>query len=74
MGRRVPEPRLTRSCLNPRGPDAEDGPQRFIRKWLSFDEAKPMRIRKLWMLIATVLMLLVASALLAWFGNQGISP
>ena len=69
MGRRVPEPRLTRSCVNSRGPDAEHGPQRFIRNWLSFDEAKPMRIRRLWMLIATVMALLAASALLAWFSN-----
>jgi hypothetical protein len=52
-----------------RGPDVDDGPQRFIRKWLTFDEARPMRIRKLWMLLATVLMLLAASALLALFSN-----
>jgi hypothetical protein len=52
----------------PRGPD-DDGPQRSIRKWLTFDEARPMRIRKIWMLIATVLMLLAASALLALFSN-----
>jgi hypothetical protein len=57
-----------------RGPDAEDGPRRFIRQWLSFDEARPMRIRKLWMLIATVMALLAASALFAWFSNQGVSP
>ena len=55
----------------PRGPD-DDGPQRFIRKWLAFDEAKPMRVRKLWMLIATVMALLAASALLAWLSNQGM--
>jgi hypothetical protein len=54
--------------MTPRGPD-DDGPQRFIRKWLTFDEARPMRIRKIWMLIATVLMLLAASALLALFSN-----
>jgi hypothetical protein len=51
------------------GPDVDDGPQRFIRKWLTFDAARPMRIRKLWMLVATVLMLLAASALLAMFSN-----
>jgi hypothetical protein len=56
-----------------RGPD-DDGPQRFVRKWLTFDEARPMRIRKLWMLIAAVMALLAASALLAWLSNQGISP
>jgi hypothetical protein len=48
----------------PRGPDLDDGPQRFIRKWLSFDEARPMRIHKVWMLVATVLILLAVSALL----------
>jgi hypothetical protein len=53
----------------PRGPDVDDGPQRFIRKWLTFDEARPLRIRKLWMLIAAVLMLLAATALLAVFSN-----
>ncbi len=71
MGRRVPEPHQPRSCLNPRGPGAEHGPQRFVRKWLTFDEAGPMRIRKLWMLIATVMALLAASALLAWFITRG---
>ena len=59
---------VLRAGLMPRGPD-DDGPQRSIRKWLTFDEARPMRIRKIWMLIATVLMLLAASALLALFSN-----
>jgi hypothetical protein len=49
----------------PHGPD-DDGPRRFIRQWLTFDAASPMRIRKLWMLIATVMALLAASAPLAW--------
>ena len=57
----------------PRGPD-DDGPRRFIRKWLTFDEARPMRIRKLWMLIATVMALLAASALLALFSNWSMNP
>ena len=57
----------------PRGPD-DDGPRRFIRKWLTFDAGRPMRTRKLWMLIATMMILLAASALLAWFSNQGIRP
>jgi hypothetical protein len=52
----------------PRGRD-DDGPQRFIRKWLTFDETRPMRIRKIWMLIATVVMLLSASALLVLFSS-----
>jgi hypothetical protein len=55
--------------LNPRGPDADDGPRGFIRKWLTFDETGPMRIRKLWMLVATVIALLAASALLAWLSR-----
>jgi hypothetical protein len=57
----------------PRRPD-DDGPQRFIRKWLIFDQARPMRIRRLWMLIGAVLALLTASALLAWLSNRGIGP
>jgi hypothetical protein len=55
--------------LNPRGPDADDGPRDFIRKWLTFDENGSMRIRKLWMLVATVIALLAASALLAWLSR-----
>jgi hypothetical protein len=50
-------------------PDADDGPRRFIRTWLSFDKTRPVRARKVWMLAATVAMLLAASALLAWFGK-----
>jgi hypothetical protein len=46
-------------------PDADDGPRRFIRNWLRFDETRPVRARKLWMLAATVALLLAASALLA---------
>ncbi len=46
-------------------PDADDGPRRFIRTWLTFDDARPVRARKMWMLAATVAILLVASALLA---------
>ena len=53
----------------PRGTDMDDGPQRFIRKWLTFDEARPIQIWKIWMLIAAVALLLAASALLAWSGN-----
>lgn len=47
-----------------------EGPRRFIRNWLSFDETRPARLRRLWALIATVLFLLLASALLATFGRQ----
>ncbi len=54
-----------------RAPDADDGqendgPRRFIRQWLTFDEARPARIHRLWMLVAAVMALLAASALLAW--------
>jgi hypothetical protein len=57
----------------PRAQDADDGPQRFIWKWLTFDGERPVGIRKIWMLIATVLILLAASALLALFRNWGMS-
>ena len=58
----------------PRAPDADDGrendgPRRFIRKWLAYDATAPTRIRKLWMLIATVVILLAASALLVLFSS-----
>jgi hypothetical protein len=48
-----------------RGPDADQGPRRFIRNWLMFDENRPTRIRTMWRLIATVAILLLACALLA---------
>jgi hypothetical protein len=50
-------------------PDADDGPRRFIRSWLSFDETRTVRARRVWMLAATVAVLLAATALLAWFGK-----
>jgi hypothetical protein len=53
-----------------RGPDADQGPRRFIRSWLRFDENRPLRIRTLWKLLAAVMTLLVASALLAWFSGH----
>jgi hypothetical protein len=56
--------------VKPDGPDAGDGPQRFIRNWLRFDESRPLRVRTLWKLIATVALLLVASALLALFSGH----
>jgi hypothetical protein len=48
-------------------PDADggDGPRRFIRNWLRFDETKPVRVRMVWKLMAAVAMLLIASAVLA---------
>jgi hypothetical protein len=53
----------------PRGPDADDGPRRFIRSWLSFDETRPVRARKVWMLAATVAILLAATAVLSWLST-----
>jgi Aminoacyl-tRNA editing domain len=53
-----------------RRPDRSDGPQRFVRDWLTFDDRRPVRLRRIAFLIATVAMFLIASALLAWFGNQ----
>ena len=48
----------------------DDGPRRFVRNWLTFDEARPVRQKLLRTFAATVLALLVASALLAAFGRQ----
>jgi hypothetical protein len=56
--------------VTPRGPDADEGPRRFIRNWLTFDERKPPRVRTMWRLIATVAIFLVASALLAAFSSH----
>jgi hypothetical protein len=53
--------------VTPRGPDAGDGPARFIRNWLRFNENSLLRTRTLWKLIATVAAFLLASALLALF-------
>jgi hypothetical protein len=53
-----------------RGPDADQGPRRFIRSWLTFDENRPVRTRTMWKLLATVAALLVASALLAWLSGH----
>jgi hypothetical protein len=50
--------------------DGDDGPRRFIRNWLRFDEHKPVRVRMLWRLMATVAVLLVTSAVLAWFSGH----
>jgi hypothetical protein len=56
--------------VTPRGPDADAGPRRFIRNWLTFDENRPVRTRTMWQLIATVVIFLVACALLAWLGDH----
>jgi hypothetical protein len=53
-----------------RGPANNDGPRRFIRNWLSFDDRGPLRLRRMTLLIATIALLLIATALLAWFGNR----
>ena len=53
----------------PRAPDTDDGPQRFIRRWLTFDDNRPVRPQKIWMLVATVSAFVTVSALLAWCSN-----
>ncbi len=53
-----------------RGPDNDDGPRRFIRHWLRFDDRRPLRPQRLVLLIATIAILLIASALLAWFSDH----
>jgi hypothetical protein len=45
--------------------DGDDGPRRFVRNWLRFDERAPRRVRTMWKLIAAVVMLLAASGALA---------
>ena len=52
------------------GRDRGDGPQRFIRNWLVFDDRRPVRLRRIMLLAATIAMLLIASALLVVFGNH----
>ncbi len=56
--------------MTARGPDNNDGPQRFIRNWLTFDDRRPLRLRRITLLIATIAVLLIASALLALFSNH----
>jgi hypothetical protein len=56
--------------MTPRRPDADDGPRRFIRNWLRFDEHAPRRVRTMWKLLATIAMLLLASAALALFSGH----
>jgi hypothetical protein len=52
------------------GPDRSDGPQRFIRNWLIFDDRKPVGTRRIALLIATIAILLIATALLALFSDH----
>jgi hypothetical protein len=52
-----------------RGGDSDDGPRRFIRNWLRFNENRPVRMQVLWKLLATVTIFLIASALLAFSGH-----
>lgn len=56
--------------MSRRGPEDDEGPRRFIRRWLRFDEHAPRRLRTLWKLLATVAVLLAISAALAWFGGH----
>jgi hypothetical protein len=53
-----------------RGPDHSDGPRRFIHNWLTFDDRRPVRIRRITLLIATIAILLIVTALLALFSNH----
>jgi hypothetical protein len=53
-----------------RAPDPGEDPQRFIRNWLTFNENRPIRMRTLWKLLATITLFLIASALLALFGGH----
>ena len=53
--------------MTARGPDNRDGPQRFIRNWLAFDDRRPVRLRRVALLIVTIAILLIASSLLALF-------
>jgi hypothetical protein len=59
--------------VTPRDRDADDGPRRFIRTWLRFDEHAPRRARTMWKLVAAVMLLLLASALLALCSGHLIS-
>jgi hypothetical protein len=56
--------------VTPPAPDPGDAPKRFIRDWLTFNESRPVRMRTLWKLLATVALFLIASALLALFGGH----
>jgi hypothetical protein len=56
--------------VKPHGPDADEGPRRFIRNWLTFNESRPVPMRPLWKLLATITLFLIASALLALFGGH----
>ena len=56
--------------MTPRAPEPDDGPRRFMHNWLTFDEHAPSRIPRLWKLLATVVILLVASAMLVLFSDH----
>jgi hypothetical protein len=47
------------------GRDADEGPSRFVRQWLRFDESRPPRFALLWKFITTVVSLLILCAALA---------
>jgi hypothetical protein len=46
--------------------DDDDGPRRFVRKWLRFDQARPTRPALAWKFVVTVALVLIVSAVLAW--------
>ncbi len=56
--------------MTARGPDNDDGPRRFSRNWLRFDDRHPLRLRRIVLLIATIAILLIATALLAFFSDH----
>jgi hypothetical protein len=45
--------------------DADEGPQRFVRHWLSYDESRPPQFALLWKFITAVVSLLILCAALA---------
>jgi hypothetical protein len=49
--------------------DQDDGPRGFARRWLSFDDSRPVRTRLLWKFIGVVAACLAVSAALALIGH-----
>ena len=52
-----------------RGDPGDDGPRRFVRRWLSFDETRLVRTRLVAKFVAVIALMLLASALLALLGH-----
>jgi hypothetical protein len=47
------------------GRDADEGPLRFVRHWLSHDESRPPQFALLWKFITTIASLLILCAAFA---------